>query len=132
MMQMNSTQLETAAPFQSVQQIQATVREALQFIMGNSSPEMLKEMSIIFMEDATPLINQLKVSYSNQDFKSINMAAHTLKGSSATMGLEKIADLCLAIEISSKRQENSQLRIHISNVESEYAQIRNALLAFQI
>ncbi|VAW39860.1 hypothetical protein MNBD_CHLOROFLEXI01-1254 [hydrothermal vent metagenome] len=131
-MQMNSTQLETAAPFQSVQQIQATVREALQFIMGNSSPEMLKEMSIIFMEDATPLINQLKVSYSNQDFKSINMAAHTLKGSSATMGLEKIADLCLAIEISSKRQENSQLRIHISNVESEYAQIRNALLAFQI
>jgi HPt (histidine-containing phosphotransfer) domain-containing protein len=132
MMQMNSSQLKTAVLFQSIQQIQTVVREALQFVMGDSSPEILGEMSTIFMEDAIPLINQMKLSYDSHDFKSISMAAHALKGSSATMGLIKIADLCLAIEISSKLQEYDQLGIHISDLESEYAQIRNALLTFQI
>ncbi len=132
MMQMNSSQQNTAVPFKSTQQIQTDVKEALQFIMGNSSPEMLDEMSTIFMNDALLLLNQIKIGYSNQDYKSIDLAAHTLKGSSATIGLQDFADLCLAIEQCNHQQQSNQLANHIANLELAYAQINRALMAFQI
>jgi len=132
MMQMNNNQPKTAVPQQTIQQIQTDVKEALQFVMGDSTPEILDEMSTIFMEDATLLISQIKIGYDSQDFRNVSIAAHTLKGSSATIGLENFADLCLAIEISCNQQEGEQLANHISHLEFEYTQINNALMAFQI
>lgn len=132
MMQVNNNQAKTAVPDQTVQQIQSRVKAALQMVMGDSSPEILDEMSTIFMEDAVPLINQMKTGIDNQDFKPVGEAAHTLKGSSATIGLDAFADLCLAIETSSKQKESNQLANHISRLEAAYVQIKNALQAFQI
>ena len=130
MIQMNSNQPKTAVPLQPLQQIQNSVKEALNIVMGDNSPETLDEMSAIFMEDAIPLIDQIKNAYNNHNYKAVFEAAHTLKGSSATIGLEQLADLCLAIEISSIQQNSDKIREHISILESEYVQIQEALRVF--
>ncbi|MCA9954282.1 MAG: Hpt domain-containing protein [Ardenticatenaceae bacterium] len=98
--------------------------------MGDSSAEMLDEMSSIFLEDAVPLIQQMKDGLATRNFDSIIIAAHTLKGSSATIGLDKFAQLCLAVELSSKAQETNKLGPFIANLETEYSRVETALRHF--
>ena len=114
----------------SIQQIQEGVRAALEAVMGDSSPEMLDEMSTIFLEDAVPLIEQIKAGFAAHDFKAITIAAHTLKGSSATIGLATLADLCLAIEASSKAEEINGMGPSITNLEAAYSRVDKALRHF--
>ncbi len=114
----------------SIQQIQHDVRAALEIVMGDSSPEMLDEMSSIFLEDAVPLFAQMKTGLATGDFKAISVAAHTLKGSSATIGLDKFAQLCLALEQSSQAQETGQIGLSIAGLEAEFTTIEEALRHF--
>jgi HPt (histidine-containing phosphotransfer) domain-containing protein len=130
MIQVKSKQPETTVPLQSLQQIQKNVTDTLKFIMGDNSPEILDEMSTIFIEDAIPLIGQIKDGYNDQNYDSVFEAAHTLKGSSAAIGLEQLADLCLAIELCSRQQKPDNIGGYISSLESKYVQIQEALRTF--
>ena len=121
---------ETAVSSQSIQQIQHGVKTTLAEVMGDSSPEMLDEMSSIFLEDALPLIDQIKSGYLSQNFDSIKMAAHALKGSSATIGLITFAEICQQVENSSKANQLDGLDGQIAAMEIEYSQIKTALTAF--
>ena len=130
MVQINNSMEKTAVSNLTLQQIQADVQETLEEVMGDASPEMMSEMSAIFLEDAVPLINQMKDGLGSQDLKIIRMAAHALKGSSATIGLEEFAKLCRIVETSCKQEETDQIGSQIATVEAEYAQIEQALSAF--
>jgi HPt (histidine-containing phosphotransfer) domain-containing protein len=132
MTQTNSTLVKTAVSQQAIEQIRSDVKQALELVMGDSSPEMLNEMSSIFLEDAVPLLQQMKDGCANQDYTAISMAAHALKGSSATIGLGKFADACLAIESSSKQKQNDLIGNNLAVLEAEYVQIHKALSAFII
>lgn len=120
----------TAAYNQTIKKLQMEVKNALELVMGDSSAEMLGEMSSIFLEDAMPLIDQMKTGYANHDFTAVRMAAHALKGSSATIGLEQLATICLAIETNCKQNETNQISQHLAALESDYIQIEKALSAF--
>lgn len=130
MTQMNNNISQTAVSTATIHQLQQDVKNALEDVMGDSSPEMLNEMATIFLEDAVPLIEQIKSSSANQDPSSAVLAAHTLKGSSATIGLEKFAQLCLSLEISGKENDIATLNNLIPLLETEYEQIQKALSAF--
>ena len=120
----------TAVSNQTIQQIQAGVKEALELVMGDSSPETLDEMSSIFLEDAIPLINQMKDGINSQNLQATSMAAHALKGSSATIGLTVFANACLAVETSSKAQDTAQARQHLASLAANYTIVEQALKAF--
>lgn len=132
MTQINNTLVETAVSQQTIEKIRSDVKQALELVMGDSSPETLNEMSAIFLEDTIPLIEQMKDGYANQEYTAISMAAHALKGSSATIGLGKFADACLAIETSSKQKQNDLIGSNLAVIEAEYVQIHKALSAFII
>lgn len=131
MLQLNSFKVEKPMYNNpSIQQIQENVKIALENVMGDSSPEMLDEMSTIFLEDAVPLIEQMKIGHTTGDFKAISIAAHTLKGSSATIGLDNFANLCLALEQSSNAQETTKISSILPGIENEYKKIEKALRLF--
>lgn len=121
---------ETAVINLSTQEIRMQVQTALELVMGDSSPEMLNEMASIFLEDAVPLIDQMKTGYANQDWASVSRAAHALKGSSATIGLDQLADTCLAVEVSGKKREAELVGKHLTTVELAYIQVKKALTTF--
>lgn len=114
----------------ALMQIQTNVKETLGEVMGDSSPEMLSEMSSIFLEDSLPLILQILDSYSNQEFEVMKAAAHALKGSSATIGLERLAQLCQIIETNSKQHDLDLIGSQMPLLEAEYNQISRALSDF--
>ena len=106
------------------------MQTALELVMGDSSPEMLNEMASIFLEDAVPLIDRMKVGLSNGDFTAVCEAAHALKGSSATIGLDQFANFCLAVEISSKQNEGISVSNHLKTLERAYVHVEKALNTF--
>ena len=121
---------ETAASKRTVEQIQMDVKRTLEQVMGESSAEMLNEMSLIFLEDAVPLIDQIKTGYVEGDLAAIRMAAHALKGSSATIGLEHFAHITLIVENSSKANDNAAIAEQLPALEAEYERIKQALTSF--
>ena len=121
---------ETAVFKQSIQEIRQQVQTALELVMGDSSPEMLNEMAGIFLEDAVPLIEQMKMGHANHDFTAVREAAHALKGSSATIGLDQFANICLAVETSSKQNEADSVNNHLKTLELTYVHIAEALSTF--
>lgn len=131
MTQLNSALHATHSQL-ALDDIRNTVKETLEQVMGESSAEMLNEMASIFLEDALPLIDQMKDGYANGDYVLIRTSAHALKGSSATIGLEKFADICLAVETNSKQQQPapSQIGTNLVALEAEYARVKQALGAF--
>lgn len=120
----------TAVSNETIQQIQESVKRALEEVMGDASPEVLDEMASIFLEDAIPLIAQIKDGCAAHDYATAAMAAHTLKGSGATIGLERFARVCLAVETSSKQQAADALARLLPTLEEEYANIQLALRDF--
>ncbi|MFZ1396155.1 MAG: Hpt domain-containing protein [Candidatus Promineifilaceae bacterium] len=115
---------------QALEYIRHNVKTTLAQVMGDSSAEMLNEMASIFLEDAVPLIDQMKSGLANGDYKTIHSAAHALKGSSATIGLDKFAEVCLAVETNSKQQQDELIDSNLVVLESQYSQIHQALSAF--
>ncbi len=130
MRQTNHTVANTAVSEHTLLQIQNSVKDALEQVMGDSSPEMLDEMASIFLEDAVPLITQMREGLANRDFTSISMAAHALKGSSATIGLLPFSELCLAVEASSKQGQAELTRSNLASLEADYPTVQQALQAF--
>ena len=121
---------ETAVFNQTIQEIQIQVKNTLSMVMGDSSAEMLNEMSAIFLEDAVPLIDQMKAGHANHDYRAVRQAAHALKGSSATIGLDEFANICLAVEKSSKQDAPSLVSDHLATLELAYNQVKKALSGF--
>lgn len=121
---------ETAVLKQTIQEIRTQVQTALELVMGDSSPEMLNEMATIFLEDAMPLITQMKTGHASGDWTSVRQAAHALKGSSATIGLDQFADICLAVEMGSKQNEVEVVGKHLDTLERAYVPIKTALTTF--
>ena len=130
MTQMNSNTANTAVSEQLLAQLRHSVKDTLAQVMGTSSPEMLDEMATIYLEDAIPLIDQMKEGLNQRDYSAITMAAHALKGSSATIGLTAFADLCLAVETSSKENQADRVSAHLIKLESEYPKVQRALEGF--
>ena len=121
---------ETAVFKQSIQEIRQQVQTALELVMGDSSPEMLNEMAGIFLEDGQPLIEQMKTGHLNHDFTAVRQAAHALKGSSATIGLDQFANICLAVETSSIQNEADSVGNHLKTLELAYIHVEKALITF--
>jgi HPt (histidine-containing phosphotransfer) domain-containing protein len=121
---------ETAVFKQSIQEIRQQVQTALELVMGDSSPEMLNEMAGIFLEDGQPLIEQMKTGHLNHDFTAVRHAAHALKGSSATIGLDQFANICLAVETSSIQNEADSVGNHLKTLELAYIHVEKALITF--
>ncbi len=132
MAQMNNRVGNTAVSEQFLAQMRHSVKETLEQVMGSSSPNMLDEMASIFLEDAVPLIDKMKQGLAQRDFTAISMAAHTLKGSSATIGLTDFADICLAVETSSKEEQADCISTSLTQLVAEYPKVQLALESFLI
>jgi PAS domain S-box-containing protein len=96
-------------------------------MMGEEAMEILNELLPTYFEDANALLRNLETSIANEDVEQIHQIAHTLKGSSASMGMIQMADLCLMIEKMSNNQEVDNLSEIADAICQELNQIQKAL-----
>ncbi len=100
---------------------------ALEAMIGPDAEEFLIEMTPIFLEDTKPLLQQLDEAINNNDVDSIKRVAHTLKGTSASLGMTQLSQLSKEIELIAKANTVAKASDKLIAIEAEYARILSVL-----
>ena len=81
-----------------------------------------------FIAEAASLVDKLRDAQLRQDAKVLKATAHSLKGSSMTMGARRLAALCAQIEVRNAPNagggDGAQL---MAEVDREFVKVRHAL-----
>jgi histidine phosphotransfer protein HptB len=117
----------TTKPNSKPEEIISIMREWLSETLGDAIEFMLPELATMFLEDAPDMLSKIHSAIANQNAASLKEFAHTLKGSSASMGLQTLASLCQEIETMAKAEDLKQAPITFNHLKQEYAQVKQAL-----
>ncbi len=122
----HSPKSKTSSP----EEIIATMKENMRAILGDDGEDMLVELAPMFLEDAPPLLAEIRAAVQTQDSNRLKTAAHTLKGSSANMGISHFSSLCRDLEMMGKANDLSQAASKLAELEAEYNAVQEALAKF--
>ena len=117
----------TIMPVSTPEEIISTMREWLSETLGDAVELMLPELASMFLEDAPEMLKNMHAAITSQNAIEIKNFAHTLKGSSASMGLQTFAAHCQEIETMAKTGDLSQSKLKFSHIVNEYKQVKYAL-----
>ncbi|CAI9771028.1 unnamed protein product [Fraxinus pennsylvanica] len=104
-------------------------------LQDESNPEFVVEVVSLFFEDSERLINDLSsaLDQPNVDFKKIDAHVHQLKGSSSSIGAQRVKDSCISFRNSCEAQNTEGCLKCLQQVKQEYLLIKNKLEAlFQL
>jgi CheY-like chemotaxis protein len=96
-------------------------------LVGENTSEFLQMMAPIFLEDTKLVLQKLAVAVQSDDSLEIRHATHTLKGSSASMAMTKLSQLCRELETMAKENELSEAPQKLEQIHAEYGRVEAAL-----
>ena len=111
----------------SFEAIESQMVSWLEEILGDSTEFMLPELATMYLEDAPPLLQKMSDAANNKDNIKLKNSAHTLKGSSSSMGLHTFSNLCHKAESAAKRNEFEGMNNLILHAQAELRQIEKVL-----
>jgi PAS domain S-box-containing protein len=110
---------------ESPQSPEQAIMERFQQLEG-MTPELLKRLSSVFLEDTQPRLEGLWDAVLKKDAEELARLAHTMKGSAANMGAGKMADICAELEEHAKTGDLQDTQTRLSDLEQEFARVRDA------
>ena len=77
----------------------------------SNQPDILRHIIQIYLEITPDTLEEINVGVAGGDSEQIGLAAHSLKGSSAELGAEQLAELCqqLCMEAKAGNRESAEL-----------------------
>ncbi|XP_027367105.1 histidine-containing phosphotransfer protein 1-like [Abrus precatorius] len=101
----------------------------LQQLQDESNPDFVVEVVTLFFEDAERLINELTIALSQQsiDFKKLDAHVHQLKGSSSSIGAQRVHRICISFRNSCEDQNVEGCLMNLQLVKREYSLVKNKL-----
>jgi len=97
--------------------------------LGSLMDELMPDLLQVFLEDGETRLQHLESSLHNNDWQQIGNIAHTLKGSSATLGMFTFSGLCLQLESAARCQDWESIRPLAGQLGGEFHQIHAFLTA---
>ena len=92
-------------------------------------PGLVVELIDLYFDDVPQKLKAIGEAITLGDLDSLRSAAHSLKGSSGSLGAYKMADLCDELEASANDQTPHGLNTILIRVEHEYERVRLAFWA---
>jgi len=99
---------------------------ALQAKSGN---DVLVKVVQLYVASAPEQLQTMQEAISRGDHRALQMAAHTLKSSSANVGAMKLADLCKEVEQEARAGEMTRADARLLRMANEYERVWVALKA---
>lgn len=101
----------------------------LQQLQDESNPDFVVEVSSLFFEDSEKLLNDIARALDQQsvDFKRVDAHVHQLKGSSASVGAQRVKNACVAFRNFCEEQNVEGCVRCLQQVKQEYCLVKNKL-----
>ncbi|MBD1940234.1 PAS domain S-box protein [Microcoleus sp. FACHB-68] len=99
----------------------------LRQMLGEDSAEMLTMVIDSYLADAVDLLQALRRAAEQGNATALNLPAHTLKSTSATLGATVLAQLCKQLETMARTGMMEEAAAIVSQVEAEYERVKQEL-----
>jgi len=107
--------------------IDMAVLESFRELEGAGSPNLIQELIELYLADTKSRLAELRVGLNEQDPKQLRRTAHSLKGSSANLGVLRMATLCSELEKNLHLNEFRGVGITLDQLEEEFERVQHAL-----
>jgi len=87
--------------------------------------ELLEELMTLFKDSSSADLDQLRQAIDANDTQTVVRAAHSLKGASASLGIEGIRTLASAMESDAREGSVAVAREQIGEISDLLEQVRN-------
>lgn len=111
----------------SQDEILSGMRAWLADTLGDAVDMMLPELAEIFVEDSPPLLDKIHAALTSGDQMTLKDAAHTLKGSCASMGIVNLAAHCQLVETAAKENNMLAASAAMPRLETEFNQVMRVM-----
>ncbi|XWS58255.1 hypothetical protein CRYUN_Cryun08bG0018300 [Craigia yunnanensis] len=101
----------------------------LQELQDENNPEFVVEVVTLFFEDSERLLNELTKALEQQniDFNRVDAHVHQLKGSSSSIGAQRVQKVCIAFRNYCEEQNVEGCLKCLQQVKNEYSLVRTKL-----
>jgi HPt (histidine-containing phosphotransfer) domain-containing protein len=104
------------------------VLRGLRELRDANEPDFLTELIDLFTEDSEKLMQELRAACLAGDAEEIRQAAHTLKGSSGSLGALRLSKMYHEVEVLGRTKQIENLAGLMPRLEEEYMLAREFLL----
>jgi len=108
--------------------VDMTVLSDLEAAQVEGEPDLIVELIDLYLEDTPRRLAAMSALLAQSDVLSLRRAAHGLKGSSATLGADRTAQLCAAVEEMSHDSSLAAIATLLDGLEQEFANVRQSFL----
>ncbi|KAJ7955015.1 putative Histidine-containing phosphotransfer protein [Quillaja saponaria] len=101
----------------------------LQQLQDESNPDFVVEVVSLFYEDSEKLLNDLTKTLDTKgtDFKRVDAHVHQLKGSSSSIGAQRVKNACIAFRNFCEEHNIEECLRCLQQVKQEYCFLKNKL-----
>ncbi|XP_059311936.1 histidine-containing phosphotransfer protein 1-like [Lycium ferocissimum] len=101
----------------------------LQQLQDDSNPDFVVEVVSLFFEDSERLLNDLTMALDqpNVDFKQVDAHVHQLKGSSSSVGAQRVKNCCVLFRNCCEEQNTEACLQCLQQIKQEYLLVKNKL-----
>ncbi|XWS42430.1 hypothetical protein CRYUN_Cryun16bG0013600 [Craigia yunnanensis] len=101
----------------------------LQELQDENNPDFVVEVVTLFFEDSERLLNELTKALEQRsiDFKRVDAHVHQLKGSSSSIGAQRVQKVCIAFCNYCEEQNVEGCLKCLQQVKNEYSLVRTKL-----
>jgi len=100
-----------------------------QFRDDDDPPDFVISLIDLFIQETESQVDSLRTAGHGSDMGTLKTIAHSLKGSSMTMGAKRLGSLCAQLEVRALHQDGTAITDLIADVDREFVNVRSALIA---
>ncbi|KAJ8766258.1 hypothetical protein K2173_022317 [Erythroxylum novogranatense] len=103
----------------------------LQLLQDESNPDFVVEVVTLFFQDSERLLNDLTrvLEFPNVDFKKVDAHVHQLKGSSSSIGAQRVKNSCIRFRMFCEERNIDGCLKCLQQLKEEYYTVKNRLEA---
>lgn len=94
--------------------------------------EGLDELLNDYLDDAPQQLSKMRAAAESGDIQALGVQAHSLKGSSGSLGVTGVYELCASLEQEAKGGVVTRVAASLTNIEAELARAQEAMAAFML
>lgn len=113
----------------AIEAIDKTVLAALDEAQEEGEPDLIVELIDLYLNDAPQRVEAIRMAAAKSDGTLLKHAAHTLKGSSGSVGVRQVAEICKMFEQSDCTGSAARVEVLLQLLDREFAIAHKALLA---